>query len=113
MLYARQGKYAEAVRWLNEAVRSSPTFADGYYNLGFVYAESGDHGRSVEAYKRVIELAPDYAAAYRNLALLYLKRGDRASALREYSALKSIDSELARKLFTEIYSDRILNSSSH
>jgi hypothetical protein len=40
--------------------------------------------------------------------VLYLERGQRSLALEQYHSLKSVDPEMAEKLFQMIFQDKIL-----
>ncbi|MCK5512456.1 MAG: tetratricopeptide repeat protein, partial [Thermodesulfovibrionia bacterium] len=58
---------------------------------------------AIEAFKQAIRIKPDYAIAYYNLGVAYLNLNDRGSALEEFKILKELDTELANKLYKEIY----------
>ncbi|PYV85955.1 MAG: hypothetical protein DMG05_21405 [Acidobacteria bacterium] len=47
-VYARLGRWEQAQRELEKAIRQSPDRADGYLNLGLFYLERGDSKRSME-----------------------------------------------------------------
>ena len=53
----------------------------------------------IEAYKQAIRIRPDYVRAHSNLGVAYLETGGKGSALEEYKILKTLDAELANKLF--------------
>ena len=83
--------------------------AGAHYNLGFALSKTGRRKQAISSYKQALLLKPDFAEAHHNLAILYLEQGERALALEQYSLLKSIDYELAQKLFAIIYRDKIVN----
>ena len=59
----------------------------------------------IDVYKQEIRINPDYADAHTHtiLGLAYVFLYDRDSALEQYKILKSLDSELANKLYNMIY----------
>ncbi|MCX7771382.1 MAG: tetratricopeptide repeat protein [Proteobacteria bacterium] len=61
------------------------------------------HRESMEAYKQAIRIKPDDAKAHYNLGLVYLILNDRNSALDFYKKLKTLNPEMANRLFNLIY----------
>jgi tetratricopeptide (TPR) repeat protein len=57
----------------------------------------------MKAYKKTIRINPDFAPAHYAIGQAYLDKGDKASALDQYKILKKLDSDMAEKLFEEIY----------
>jgi tetratricopeptide (TPR) repeat protein len=97
--------YAGEIETYKQEVEKNPDDAFAHYNLGVVYGESGMYEESIESYKQAIRIDPDDAGAHFNLGDAYLGLNDEDSALEQYEILKSLDSELANKLFDEIYSE--------
>jgi tetratricopeptide (TPR) repeat protein len=64
--------------------------------------------QAIACYEQALLSKPDFAEAHHNLAVLYVQRGKRSLALDHYTLLKSIDYQMARKLFQIIYQDKIL-----
>ena len=58
---------------------------------------------AIKVYKQTIRIKPDDAEAHNNLGVAYFVTGDKGSALEEYKILKTLDAELANKLFNLIY----------
>ena len=73
-----------------------------YFKLGNTHAKEGRYQEAIEAYKQVIKLKPDLAEAHNNLGLAYLKIKDKVNALEEYKILKTLNAEMANKLFNLI-----------
>jgi len=73
-----------------------------YNNLGTAYVSLGRWQDAAEAYKQAIKINPDYTDAHYNLGGGYFLTGDKSSALEEYKILKTLDAELANKLFNLI-----------
>ena len=84
-------------------VRNNPDDARAHANLGYAYYETGKYKEAIKSYKQAIRINPDYAMAHYNLGLAYCGSEDRGSALEQYKILKNLDTELANKLFNEIY----------
>jgi tetratricopeptide (TPR) repeat protein len=103
LAYDNLGLYQEAIAEYKEAIRLKPDYADAHYNLGLAYAHLGRHQEAVEEWKQAIRLKPEYADAHYNLGLAYLLLGERGAALDEYNILKTLDADLAGKLFRLIY----------
>ncbi|MHC4655704.1 MAG: tetratricopeptide repeat protein [Planctomycetota bacterium] len=74
-----------------------------HYNLGNAYGKLGCYLEAIGAFKQVIRIEPDFAEAHCGLGVTYLMTGDKDSALEEYKILKTLDAELANKLFNLIY----------
>lgn len=72
----KQGKFAEAVKVYQEALRQRPEDAALHNNLAFAYASLGQYKESIEEYKKAIEYDPTLVDAYYNLGQAY-RRLDR------------------------------------
>lgn len=92
-LLALQGKYAESIPFLSEAVRLRPEHANAHFMLGvaqaaLAHAEPSAQARdllinqAIAEYKRVIELQPDDAEAHEQLAAAYAAAGRGADAVQ-------------------------------
>jgi tetratricopeptide (TPR) repeat protein len=82
------GKYQEAIESYKQAIEIDPDDADTHYNLGVAYVKAGMHKEAFESFRQVIRINPDDA--------------DALAALEQYEMLKTIDPELANKLFDGI-----------
>jgi tetratricopeptide (TPR) repeat protein len=97
------GRYQDAIEAYKQAIRINPDLAKAYNNLGNACLFLKRYQDAIEAYKQAIGIKPDLAEAYYNLGVAYLATGDNGSALEEYKILKTLDAELANKLFKLIY----------
>jgi tetratricopeptide (TPR) repeat protein len=101
--YCNLVMYEEAIESYKQALRINPDFKEAHNNLGIAYRDSGKHKEAIESFKQVIRIDPDDALAHYTLGLAYNISNDRGSALDQYKILKKLDTELANKLFNEIY----------
>jgi Tfp pilus assembly protein PilF len=67
LLSARQGKLAEAVEQLNEALRLNSNSAEAHTTLGVVLLRSGRAEESIPHFSAALRLKPDWALARDNL----------------------------------------------
>ena len=77
--------------------------AIAHSNLGVVYNKLDMYEESIEASKQAIKINPDCMEAHSNLGVAYINLKDRGSAMEQYKILKKLDTELANKLFNNIY----------
>ncbi len=97
------GQFEQAAVAYKKAIDIQPEFAEALFNLGVVSGELGNAQEEMEAYKKAIRVNPDFAPAHYAIGQAYLDQGDKASALDQYKILKKLDSDMAGKLFEEIY----------
>ena len=70
------GKYEEAIRHYNEALRIDPDNARAYNNRGVAHAKMGKFDRAISDYTKALELNPRFAEAYQNRALANFRARD-------------------------------------
>lgn len=84
------GRYEEAVRALESAVRRQPSFPDLHNLLGLALSLAGEPLRAESHLQKALELNPKYAEAHLNLAILLFERNAYSTArdhLREFSRI--------------------------
>jgi tetratricopeptide (TPR) repeat protein len=101
--YTAMRKFEEAIESFKQAIRIKFDYAEGHSNLGAAYNQTGRYQDAIESYKEATRIRPDFGEAHLNLGMTYLKIGDRGSALEEYKILRSLDKDLADRLFSLIY----------
>jgi len=101
IIYAREGRYTEALAATENALEIDPDFAPANNQLGMLLRREGRFDEAEAAYRRAIAADPAYAFAHLNLGILldiYLRRP--AEALEQYSlyqaALPEPDERVAR-----------------
>jgi tetratricopeptide (TPR) repeat protein len=100
--YNSLGRYQEAVESYKQVIRIKPDDAVAHYALGVAYRNLDRHQEAIEAFKQAIRIKPDLAYAHYFLGISYFATGNNGSALEEYKILKTLDAELANKLFNLI-----------
>jgi len=84
-LHYAGGRYEEAVRWLEQNVKSQPRHATSLNLLGLILArEHGDLGAGEQSIRRALELAPDFQAAHSNLGWILAEQGRVDEALEHF-----------------------------
>lgn len=92
------GRYAEAVRVLQQAAYHRPEWPDVHNQLALALSLQGEPLRAESHLQRALELNPDYAEGHLNLAILLFERGAYQGA-REH--LRTFD-RLARRAGEEL-----------
>jgi len=98
----KQGRNDEAIRAYQHALALRPTSADALNKLGDAYFYAGRFNEAIAAYQQAARLRPKEGEAYYNLALAYLEIGDREAAMAQSRVLATVDSELNKKLLSEM-----------
>jgi Flp pilus assembly protein TadD len=85
LLYARQGRWAEAAEAYRHAVSLAPDSARYHNNLGNYYVRTGDLDAGIGAYQQSLTVDPQYSKAAYNLgvALVRAQRFEAAEAALE------------------------------
>jgi tetratricopeptide (TPR) repeat protein len=104
------GAYRDAEEALTNSVKLRPV-GRVYQQLGFALYKLGKFEKAAAAYKRATLLEPDSAQARYNLGIVSLELRLKAEALKQHKKLLSLDGQLARRLYGEIYKDKILDVS--
>jgi Tfp pilus assembly protein PilF len=86
-----QGRNAEAVPHLEEAMRLQPRYYQGHYNLGKALAAEGKNMPAIESFSAALRLKPDYADAYYARAVMWHKSGNALAAEKDYRAALQAD----------------------
>ena len=76
-----QGKPAEAVQVLTEAMRLNPEDEDVHYNLGLALARLGKLEEAIREYREALRIFPDYAEAHNNLGNVLMRAGQTDEAI--------------------------------
>ncbi|XP_059668319.1 uncharacterized protein LOC132313533 isoform X2 [Cornus florida] len=79
-LHYAHGRYAEAIRVLNEVVRLAPNLPDTYHTLGLVYNAVGDKKKAFSFYMLAAAMKPKDSPLWKLLLTWSLEQGNIAQA---------------------------------
>jgi tetratricopeptide (TPR) repeat protein len=82
-----QGKYADAIPYLDHALLDRPHSADILTNLGYTHLMIDDPSGSLAYYQKALAIDPDHKRAHEHLGELYLAMHDTASAEAQLAEL--------------------------
>ncbi len=108
------GRYEEAVRYFNKAIRHDPKSPTFYYNgLGHAYRGLKRYEDSITAYKKALEREPDYLIGHAFLASTYYLAGFEEEARAEAAEVLRLQPKFSVGRFAKVlpYQDKdFLNS---
>jgi tetratricopeptide (TPR) repeat protein len=87
----KQGKLAEAIAELQQAIRLDPSYAAAYRNLGYAHDRAGQGDEAIAAYRQALALEPGDALTLNNLGVLYDKQGRYEEALAAFEEAARAD----------------------
>lgn len=93
---ADEGRYADAISYLHQAIHDRPHYADAYAALGMVFLNQKNYSASSQALRRALTLQPDNYLANLNLTMLYLRTKDSRAPAQE-KRLASVRKERAER----------------
>ena len=82
--YARQGSFEKAIAQWQEAVRLSPGFWSGYFNLGNALHQMNRTEDAVAYYRKTIELEPEHVRSHNNLGVALQTLGRPREAIQHF-----------------------------
>jgi tetratricopeptide (TPR) repeat protein len=82
--YVLVNDYADAIKWLEEAVKRDPKNEDAWYYLGRAYYTKARMGEARKAFETVLTINPRSVKAENNLGLILENEGKAAEALGAY-----------------------------
>ena len=84
-VYARRGRYNEAVQQFQRAIQTEPTSDGAYRGLASAYERLGRLAEAENTYRLAIQVRPGYWAGYGWLGSFYSHQAKYAEAAREFS----------------------------
>lgn len=90
-LFYLRGLYDDAAFYLQQAIATTPLYAEAWSNLGVLYGRQGDLEKARQAFERAVELKPDFAEAQFNLGMTYSRLGDNPRAEQAYARALELD----------------------
>jgi len=81
-----EGRPAEAIPHLREALRLRPDYADAHLELGVALAAQGDLLAAIDHYRKALRLSPRESIVYNNLGVALVRLGKPDEAIQQYEA---------------------------
>ena len=107
-VHYRLGDLKSAVKSLKEAIKINPGYAEAHNDLAIVLYQMHRYQEVVDLLHRATKLKPNYSQAYFNLGVAHAALKNRDAALETYRKLLSFDGAMARKLFAEVFKEKVL-----
>lgn len=104
----RAKRFAEALKIFETNDKTFAPNAENLNNLGVVLLEMRRYKEAISVFNRALEITPENESVRYNLAIAQLAFKDKKAALEQYSFLKKTNTDLARKLFENIYKGKII-----
>lgn len=107
----REGRFEEAIRTYQEAIRVSPTYDSAYINMGLAFIQLDQLDNAVPIFQQVLTLpdrqeepASNHTLAHYNLAIIFSRQGKAEEALSEVQQALDItpDFEQAQQLLEQM-----------
>jgi len=92
----RQGRYSEAIRHLELALKARPDYADAYAELGLIHLKRREYASAQESLEKALRLSPDCYSANLNLMILY-QRTNNPKAEEQAKRFGQIKEEWAKR----------------
>lgn len=96
--YQKQGRYDQAARQYEKAVKTDYSYAEAYSNLGFCYRKQGQFDRAISTYRKAISLNPDLEEAHEYIGEAYAEMGKFDLAEKHLNILRQLGSSEAEEL---------------
>ena len=93
--FLKQENYEKAVSTLTKAIKTKPSYAESYFNMGFTYYCMSRYDDAMQWYKKTIIVDSNYADAYVNVGLVYNQKKQYSEAIEWCRRALSKDSTLA------------------
>ena len=81
----KKGKYEEAVKHYDEAIRLNPQYAGAYNNRGNAKSAFGRHEEAIADYDEAIRLSPQHAPSYNNRGIAKSALGRHEESIADYN----------------------------
>jgi tetratricopeptide (TPR) repeat protein len=100
----QQGRYADAIQELHQALKANPSFADAYAELGLLHLKQKQYPEAEKALRQALDLDPDSYTGNLNLMILYQRTRDpRADAqAKRFEEVRAQRAERAKELLRTI-----------
>jgi tetratricopeptide (TPR) repeat protein len=111
--FYKQGKYDQAGKAFEEAIKIKPNDVYALYGLGNTYYCKAKYDEAVKIYSRAVNINPDYAKVHYSLSLAYSKLGMTREAEKEKAIFRKLSQggESEEKTKTSVKPSRISEQS--
>ena len=89
------GKYDEAIKAYNEALRLDPNNAEAWYNKGNAFNDQGKYDKAIKAFDEAIRLNPNHVDAWNNKGTALKNQKKYDDAIKAYDEAIKLDPNLA------------------
>ncbi|MHB8108797.1 MAG: tetratricopeptide repeat protein [Syntrophorhabdaceae bacterium] len=89
--HAMQGRYDDAIRELQAAIRINQNYPDAYNNLGLAYLHTGKLDASLREIQTALALAPNVANLHESMGQVYMAQGELDKALEAFQRALKLD----------------------
>lgn len=100
----QQGRFADAIRELHQALEANPKFADAYAELGLLHLKQKQYPEAEKALRQALDLDPESYTGNLNLVILYQRTRDpRADAqAKRFEEIRAQRAERAKEFLRTI-----------
>lgn len=93
-----QGKYAEAIPYLEMAIKQEATYTAAYVELGYSNYRTGEYTKGINYLQKALELNPKNENARYYAVLIYIKQNNKTQAQKMVDELKALSSKYVAEL---------------
>jgi len=110
-IYVRLAKFKEAIELFEKAkaAKEVSNYPDFYVNLGYAYAMRKRYNEALEVLNKAVELDPKVPEPQYFLGIVYLWSNHKDEAIKQQKVVEKLNYEIGRKLFREIYKDKLVD----